>query len=241
MWSARSSKDTRQTSSKSSWPKLGANPGQYWQCRANGSTTLPQYDFRLMMFCGNDLRRKANVSSTPPQHELGSFEPYRVHLQKSRAICGHQAADFRFFCLLPRCRGCLRICTDVTARLTADVFARRFGPVFGGDLQIVLFRNAGYCGQARRSQRDPETVPVTRFALTHRRCTNGFGHPSRPADARILCSRVRRLFCELRYLLTTHWELPSVAVFAACWTGRSSANIRTISQPVFRESILSLP
>lgn len=41
---------------------------------------LPQYDFRLMMFCGNDLRRKINVSSTHPKHELGSFEPYRVQI-----------------------------------------------------------------------------------------------------------------------------------------------------------------
>ena len=33
------------------------------------------------MFCGNDLRRKTNVSSTHPKHELGRFEPYRVHLE----------------------------------------------------------------------------------------------------------------------------------------------------------------
>jgi len=56
---------------------------------------LPQRDFRLLMVCGNDLRRKTNVSSTLPKHELGSFEPYRVQLEKA-SVLPHQTETLAF-------------------------------------------------------------------------------------------------------------------------------------------------
>ena len=61
------------------WGKSGAILAMQDQWFYNAA----QYDFRLMMFCGNDLRRKTNVSSTHPKHELGRFEPYRVQLLKA--------------------------------------------------------------------------------------------------------------------------------------------------------------